>query len=139
MSSLEVHGIDHITIVSDDLEKSRQFYVDLLGMVQLDRPDFGFPGMWFLAGTTMIHLNIAGENSGRPGFPDMGAISPSQGLHYAFLVDDCDAAAERMAEAGYQLFDGPRSRPDGARQFYIRDPDDHLVEICSAPPADRVK
>ena len=125
--------MDHITLVVVDLEATRKFYVDIIGMGEVERPDFGFPGLWFQLGDTQIHLNVAGERAGKPGLPDMGASSPSQGFHFAFSVADAEKAAAQFTDLGFEIIDGPRPRPDGAVQFYVRDPDGHLVEICDAP------
>ena len=48
-AGIEVGGIDHVTIVVEDLERSRHFYCDVLGMRAIERPEFPFPGLWFLA------------------------------------------------------------------------------------------
>jgi len=130
---IRVNTIDHITLVVSDLERSAKFYTDLLGMEPVDRPDFGFPGRWFQAGSTQIHMNVEGEEAGKAGLPFQGATRVTRGFHYAFEVDDCDGAAARLAELGVPIEEGPFSRPDGARQMYIRDPDGHFVEICSPP------
>jgi len=37
---------DHFTIVTDQLEATRSFYVDLLGMREGPRPPFPVPGLW---------------------------------------------------------------------------------------------
>ncbi|MGK0187272.1 MAG: catechol 2,3-dioxygenase-like lactoylglutathione lyase family enzyme [Verrucomicrobiales bacterium] len=132
---LKARTFDHITLVVADLEASRAFYVDLIGMEQVPRPDFGFPGMWFQLGTAQIHLNIASDAAGRAGQGDMGAGSPPQGVHFAFSVDDCDIAVGQFTEQGIAIEAGPRSRPDGARQAYVRDPDGYLVEITSPAQA----
>jgi catechol 2,3-dioxygenase-like lactoylglutathione lyase family enzyme len=130
-----VGAIDHVTIISADLDRTREFYTGVLGMKRVERPDFGFDGLWFEAGATQIHVNPAGKHGGRAGIPDGGARMPSIGFHLAFWVDDCRQAADRLAAAGIELIDGPRSRPDGVMQFYIYDPDGHLIEICSGPSA----
>ena len=130
---LKARTFDHITLVVADLDASRAFYVDLIGMEEVPRPDFGFPGLWFQLGTAQIHLNIASEAAGRPGQGDMGAKSPPQGVHFAFSVDDCDVAVGQFRDLGIAIEAGPRSRPDGARQTYVRDPDGYLVEVTSAP------
>ena len=128
-----VQPIDHITIVVADLERSIAFYRDVLGMQQVERPDFGFPGAWFQAGDTFIHMNISGPEAGQAGLPDLGSSMPARGFHYAFVVEDCDDAARRLGERGIEIITGPRSRPDNWRQLYIYDPDHHLIELCSAP------
>ncbi len=66
-TTLGVKGIDHVTLVVADLERSREFYVGLLGMAEVPRPDFGFPGLWFQAGNTLIHLNVEGDEAGPAG------------------------------------------------------------------------
>src|SRR5688572_23821321 len=49
---LRVKSIDHATFVVKDLERSRRFYVDGLGMDEVPRPAFSFDGLWFQAGAT---------------------------------------------------------------------------------------
>jgi len=134
-SLLEVQSLDHVTIVAADLDRTRAFYVGILGMREVHRPHFGFPGLWFQTGTTQIHVNVAGsECGGRAGIPDGQACTPSQGFHIAFSVEDGPEAARRLAQAGFKIIDGPRLRPDGVHQFYLYDPDGHLIEICSFSP-----
>ncbi len=131
LSSLKVKTIDHVTLVVKDLERSRQFYCDLLGMAEIARPNFGFPGLWFQAGNTQIHMNVEGPEAGTAGMPPFDGESPSRGFHFAFEVEDCDAAAEQLRQMGIEIVTGPRPRPDGPRQMYIYDPDNYLVEIYS--------
>ena len=130
---LGVKGIDHITIVADDLDRSAEFYVGLLGMQPVARPAFGFPGRWFQAGQTYIHLNLSSPEAGSAGVATSGGSRTSRGFLFAFEIDDCDGAAEELQRRGVDIVDGPRSRPDGARQLYVRDPDGHLVELFSGP------
>jgi catechol 2,3-dioxygenase-like lactoylglutathione lyase family enzyme len=131
LSTLNVKTIDHVTIVVKDLERSRQFYEDLLGMNATTRPAFGFPGLWFQAGDTQIHTIVTGPEAGPAGMPPFEGTCPSRGFHFAFEVEDCDAAAEQLRQLGVEIVAGPRSRPDGPRQLYIYDPDNYLVEIYS--------
>lgn len=130
-SLISVKTIDHITLVVKDLDKASRFYRDVLGMRPVDRPAFSFPGAWFQAGDTQIHMNVAGEEAGEPGIRVIGARSASRAFHFAFEVDDCDAAGEELAGHGIKIEIAPRDRPDGARQMYVRDPDGHLVELYS--------
>ena len=132
---IRVKGIDHITIVVKDLDRTRAFYVDVIGMQEVPRPDFGFPGLWFQAGSTQIHLNVEGPEGGRAGLASQGGSNMTRGHHYAFLVDDAVAAARRIEALGLTLAAEPRSRPDGAIQMYVRDPDDYLIEVGQATGA----
>lgn len=132
--TLGVRTIDHVTLVVADLERSRKFFAGLLGMEERPRPDFGFPGLWFQAGATQIHLNVASPEAGTPGL-QYDAESITRALHVAFLVDDAQAAADILRERAVEIIAGPRSRPDGAIQLYILDPDGHQIEITSPAPA----
>ncbi len=131
--AIRVKTIDHVTIVVEDIQRSSDFYTKVLGMQQIDRPNFGFPGAWFQAGNTQIHLVLQSEKAGSAGIGEFDGLDPSLSFHYAFDVDDCDAAAKRLTELGLQIVVGPRQRPDGARQVYVYDPDGHLIELCSNP------
>ncbi len=128
---VRVRGLDHVTIVVTDLDRSARFYTEVLGMDLVERPAFGFPGRWLQADDAQVHLNLAGPEAGPAGLAGPGGTSLSRGFHYAFRVVDCDAAAAHLAALGHAIIDGPRSRPDGARQLYLRDPDGHLVELFS--------
>jgi catechol 2,3-dioxygenase-like lactoylglutathione lyase family enzyme len=125
---IRVNSLDHVTIVVKDLAATRRFYVDILGMTEVPRPAFSFAGQWFQAGPTLIHTILEFEGSGKAG---SGACANSRGHHFAFLVDDCYAAAKRIEAMGLPFVSPPKQRPDGAIQLFINDPDGHLVELCS--------
>ena len=128
-----VKWIDHVTLIVKDLERSRQFYCDLLGMEQIERPGFSFGGSWFQAGKTQIHLILQHENSGPAGEDKSTQTKSSRNRHFAFEVEDGPAAAEVLEQLGIPLVSGPQTRPDGVLQLFVNDPDGHVVELCSLP------
>ena len=134
MSVIEVESIDHITFVVQSLETSRKFYVDLLGMQEVARPNFDFKGAWFQAGSTLVHLILEHEQSGIAGAPADQKRS-TRAHHFAFRLADAKAAWEALQESGVKLdvVSEPKFRPDGAVQFFLADPDGHQVEITSEP------
>ena len=125
---IRVKSLDHVTIVVKRLAATRKFYVDALGMDEVARPNFPCAGQWFKAGATLIHTILEFEGSGRAG---SAACANSRGHHFAFLVDDCYAASQRIAELGIAFVSPPKKRPDGAIQLFVNDPDGHLIELCS--------
>lgn len=125
-----VKSLDHVTIVVKDLAATRRFYVEALGMDEVARPNFSFAGQWFQAGATLIHTILEYEGSGRAG---AAAERNTRGHHFAFLVDDAIAAGDRMESLGVEIASPAKRRPDGATQVFVRDPDGHLVELCSLP------
>ncbi|MCA9021892.1 MAG: VOC family protein [Planctomycetaceae bacterium] len=127
--NLKVQSFDHITLVVKDLEASRQFYVDFLGMDHVPRPAFTFDGHWFQIGNQQIHLILEHDQSGRA-----GNASPEQNTrthHFAFQVADAKQAYEKAVEQGIPIVSPPKSRPDGATQTFVNDPDGHIIELCS--------
>ena len=128
---VQAKRFDHMTIISADLDATRHFYVDLLGLEEVARPNFPFPGLWFQLGDVAIHVTQSDENSGLAGWGDRQVKITSRGHHYAFEVDDCIAATHKLEQAGVKIASPPQTRPDGIKQVYFYDPDGHLVELYS--------
>jgi catechol 2,3-dioxygenase-like lactoylglutathione lyase family enzyme/uncharacterized protein YunC (DUF1805 family) len=129
--SVGVKSIDHVTLVVKDLEKSRHFYVDVLGMREVRRPAFSFAGLWFQAGKTQIHLILEFSGSGPAGNLLPAEQRSSRTQHIAFEVDDAEAAEARLRELNVPQLAGTKQRPDGILQMYVCDPDGHVIELCS--------
>lgn len=131
---IHVKAIDHATLIVKDLERSRRFYVDTLGMRQIPRPAFSFEGLWFQAGKTQIHLILEFSGSGPAGNLLAADLRSSRTQHVAFEVDDATAVVPHLSESQIQILSGPKPRPDGYMQVFVTDPDGHVIELCSAPP-----
>ena len=135
MPAIEVETIDHLTLVVKDLAASRRFYVDLLGMQEVPRPNFDFAGSWFQAGKTLIHLILEYSGSGPAGVWSPEKTRSTRTHHFAFRVADALDAWEALQASDYPLdvITHPKFRPDGAVQIFLADPDGHVVEITSEP------
>jgi len=132
-SAIRVKSIDHATFVVKDLERSRRFYAQALGMRQVPRPAFSFDGMWFQAGKTQIHLILEFSRSAPAGNLLSAERRSSVSQHTAFEVEDAAAAVGPLKELGIPIVDGPKLRPDGYVQVFVTDPDGHVIELCSPP------
>jgi catechol 2,3-dioxygenase-like lactoylglutathione lyase family enzyme len=130
---IRVAAFDHVTIVCADLDASRRFYVDFLGMLEVPRPAFGFAGLWFQVGNTQIHATQSSPEAGQAGWGERGNSVISRGHHFAFAVDDVSEAREFALEHGVRIASPVQQRPDGYKQLYLYDPDGHLVELVSPP------
>jgi catechol 2,3-dioxygenase-like lactoylglutathione lyase family enzyme len=116
--------LNHVALHVADLDKSVAFYRDVLRLEPMGRPAFDFPGAWFRLGADQeLHL-IAGRTR--------EVISHNRGNHFALLVDDFDAWEAYLIENNIP-FAPRRTRPDGALQLYVIDPDGHYVELCTPP------
>lgn len=133
MSLLQVKAFDHITLVVADLERSRNFYVGLLGMQEVPRPAFSFAGSWFQIGPIQIHLILQHEQSGPAGIHVPKHLATTRTHHFAFEIADAAAAEPVLREQGAKIVSPAKFRPDGAVQVFVEDPDGHVVELCTPP------
>jgi catechol 2,3-dioxygenase-like lactoylglutathione lyase family enzyme len=123
--------LQHCGLVVSDLERSRRFYGETLGLEEVSRPpNFTFAGTWFRLGDDEIHLLAEADTTGPAGMPDPGAgIAGGLVTHIALEVDDLSAWQERLDERGVPLASGPMPRGDGVMQFFVFDPDGYVVEL----------
>jgi catechol 2,3-dioxygenase-like lactoylglutathione lyase family enzyme len=130
---MDIRKADHVALLIKNVERSRQFYSQVLGMRDIPRPEsFHFPGAWLTMGDFQIHL-IGEEVEGRakqvnPGYY-ADEVALGRGTHLAFEVDDLEAAMRHLHAQGVEVVGGPRPRGDGVQQMYIRDPDGYIIEL----------
>lgn len=124
---LKVWAVHHVTLVVDDLERSTRFYRDVMGMQAAFRPDFGFPGLFFEAGNTQIHLIPRSGWHIKESTPHQ-AEGPDA-CHFAFELDDAVAARAVLAKHNVEVLRGPRQNKAGWVQLWIKDPDGYVLEL----------
>ena len=124
-------SFDHVTLICADLEATRRFYVDILGMTEVPRPAFKFPGLWFQIGNMQIHATQESPESGKAGWANQGGKIVSRGHHIAFAVEDVSEALKIVELHGVRVASPLQQRPDGFKQLYLYDPDGHVVELVS--------
>ena len=63
MSSF-LDSLDHITVITKDLKKTKDFYVNILGMnIDYNRPPFKFDGIWLsLNKRAVVHVVVKEEH-----------------------------------------------------------------------------
>ena len=63
MSSF-LDSLDHITVITKDLKKTKDFYVNILGMnIDYNRPPFKFEGIWLsLNNRAVVHIVVKNEH-----------------------------------------------------------------------------
>lgn len=125
--------LHHVSLPVTDLERSRRFYLEILGLKEIARPPFDFPGAWFEVGGGQLHL-IVGENSTFRGEKGLD----SRDVHFAIRVRSYHEAKEFLESKGYSteadehdpmtLKASPKATA-GFPQLYILDPDRHVIEI----------
>ena len=53
---MEIKRIDHYSIRTLDVEASRRFYTEIIGLKVGPRPPFDFPGVWLYKGERLVPL-----------------------------------------------------------------------------------
>ena len=119
------HGLGHIAIYTKDLEESIAFYTKIGGSV-IDRADPPGKRLALVAfgGLTLELLQFPNGVTGTE-----GCIS-----HFAVAVDDVDAAAKALQEAGVDTFETENTvvLPDtfgGLDNRFFRGPSGERIEL----------
>jgi catechol 2,3-dioxygenase-like lactoylglutathione lyase family enzyme len=126
-------AINHYLIRSEDLEQSRAFYEDVLGMSQIPRPEFPFPGYWLgVAGATQVHLaqgRIENASLYFIGSPP-GVAKKNSGVidHIAFLASEPQNFMTHLKEKAVP-FRARYLAESNLFQLFVQDPDGVTVEI----------
>lgn len=119
---MAITGMNHFTILTDDVEATREFYCTLLDLTVGWRPNFNFPGLWLYAGGVPILHVIGGKAKA-----DLkaGVID-----HMAFSATDLPGTAKHLTERGI-AYDLRRlaNTADGQWQLFFNDPNGARVEF----------
>jgi catechol 2,3-dioxygenase-like lactoylglutathione lyase family enzyme len=113
---MTIQQIDHVSVIITEIERSRRFYRDLLGLKEIPKPrTFDFVALWFELGPTQLHLLQK---------PQADTISPR---HFALRVADVAAARRHLTERGVPFEE--TTKIPGADRVFVRDPDGNRIEI----------
>ena len=113
---LQISQIDHCSVIITDVERSRRFYRDVLGLKEINKPrTFDFVVLWFDLGNMHVHLLLKEE-------PD--TVSPR---HFALRVADAAKARAYFRQHGLTIQE--TTLIPGADRFFIHDPDGNRIEI----------
>jgi lactoylglutathione lyase len=124
-------GIGAITLFTEDLERSKQFYLDVFGLpVAFEDEDSAV----FKFGATMVNLLrvAAADELIRPA--TVARREAGSGFVFTIDVDNVDAVCAELARRGAALLNGPMNRPWGIRTASFADPDGHIWELAQALP-----
>lgn len=147
------HRFNHLHIIATDVNVTTQWYADNLGLKPrrrtVPRPT-GEPGtrrsLWSNAvrcdNVSLVIFGAPRTEAERPGwYPEVASITdlePTEGTHFdhiAFSYRDIEPVFERMKSSGVEIVK-PIAEDPGymIKSFFVRAPDDMLVEIIEAKP-----
>jgi glyoxylase I family protein len=128
---LSIEMIHHVSLPVRDLARAKAFYSQVLGLSEIERPAFDFPGAWYAIGDQQLHLIVAE----RATFREHGI--DSRDIHFAIRVGSYRGAVRHLEAKGYssdamdelrRMKEKPRGRA-GFPQLYVLDPDRNVIEI----------
>jgi len=130
---MQIDGLHHVALPCADLECSRRFYQEVLGLTEIPRPNLPVAGAWFrVGGSQELHL-VVGD--GQATFRAPKGMDTND-IHFALRVTSYRQALDALKVQGYREDASPED-PMGIRtstrvgypQMYVLDPDRNIIEI----------
>ncbi len=125
--------MEHYLVLSDDIDKTKDFYCDVLGMREGFRPKLDFPGYWLYVGDVPC-LHIAEWQTYAVWTKEVGipissrAASTGAVDHIAFNASGFDDMRARLNARGIHTNEN-RLDEIGLRQLFIYDPNGVPIEL----------
>ena len=116
-------AVHHVSFRVKELEPALHFYRDILGLLPIERPDFGFPGAWLQADSgTQVHIIVAPKEDALP----PGKLTPIDN-HTAFAIDDYEATRDYLRAQGLEVLE---TNPKQG-QMWVADPSGNVIEFTT--------
>jgi glyoxylase I family protein len=135
-----IKAIDHIGIMTNDLEKSVKFYTDVLGFSIATKMEMAE------AGFSVVFVEKAGSKIELMGYRGKNAPKRSKGVeiaigghsipindHISFSVDNIEDTVTGFKEKGVIFNLEPMELEGGMKLASFKDPDGVLIELIEHP------
>jgi lactoylglutathione lyase len=149
---MKVESVYHVGFTVSDIERSIEFYRDVLGMSLYRRQQGTAPYLATITGFEGVRLEVAllkaPEGGGmlellqyvsHPAAATDRATNRPGNAHLCFKVSDIRAACDELRRKGVRLISDPAEITAGVHQgaygVYLRDPDGFTVELFQPPAA----
>ncbi len=130
---MPVTELNHYFVRANNLERTKNFYCDILGFEVMPRPDFPFPGYWLgVGGKIQVHMGPAGVPNQELYYlgTTPKSASDNSGVvdHIAFLATDHEKLQKHLEAKGIERRN--RYLPEFKLfQTFIKDPDGLVIEL----------
>ena len=130
---MPLSSMEHLLVLSDDIETTKDFYCEVLGLREGERPPLEFPGYWlYLGEVACVHVAERGAYAAHARTIGLDASGQAQGSgaidHIAFAASDYEEVAGRLERHGIEAIENAIPAA-GLRQLFVRDPNGVLIEI----------
>ena len=110
----------HTALLVANIDRAETFYGGVLGLAKVKR-SLSYAGAWYQLGNYQIHLIEDSTYTTAPHNTEKWGRNP----HIAFGVDDLDAIAAALQQAGYLT----QLSASGRAALFTHDPDGHVIEL----------
>lgn len=117
---MAISGMNHFTVLTDDVERTVAFYEAAMGLAAGARPDLGFPGAWLYAGGNAV-LHVVGGKAKEQ-------LTPGVIDHMAFTATGLSATLDRLDALSIR-YAHRRQAGAGTWQVFFFDPNGARVEL----------
>ena len=120
--------LQHVLVLTDDLDATKAFYCEVLGLAVGERPLLPFPGYWLYSGGVAC-VHVAERASYEAQCARLGlSAKPSPVDHVAFEADGYEQPLERLQAAGVEATTNAVAA-SGVRQIFFDDPNGARIEL----------
>lgn len=126
--------MEHLLVLTDDIDATRDFYCQVLGLEAGERPALEFPGHWLYVGEVpAVHVAERAAYSAHARTLGMSASQEAEGGtgaidHIAFNGSDYEEIAARLEQHGVEARRNAVPAA-GLRQLFLKDPNGVTIEI----------
>lgn len=118
---IEVTSCLHVAVMVSNLNRSIEFYSDILGLSKVDR-DLNYPGIWYQLGDLQIHLI---EDLNYQPNVTIDLTKSTRNPHIALGVGDLEAAKHQLLAANCVV----KMSNSGRAALFTQDPDGNAIEL----------
>jgi glyoxylase I family protein len=118
---VEVTSCLHVAIMVSNLNRSIEFYSNILGLKKVDR-DLKYPGIWYQIGYLQIHLI---EDLNYQPNVTIDLFKSTRNPHIALGVRDLDVAKQQLLAANCLV----KMSNSGRAALFTQDPDGNAIEL----------
>jgi glyoxylase I family protein len=118
---IEVTNCLHVAVMVSNLNRSIEFYSNVLGLTKVDR-DLKYPGVWYQLGDLQIHLI---EDLNYQPSVEIDLSKSTRNPHIAMGVRDLEVAKQQLLTANCVV----KMSNSGRAALFTQDPDGNAIEL----------
>jgi glyoxylase I family protein len=118
---IEITSCLHVAVMVSNLDRSIEFYSNILGLKKVDR-DLKYPGIWYQLGDLQLHLI---EDLNYQPSVEIDLVKSTRNPHIALGVRDLEVAKHQLLAANCVV----KMSNSGRAALFTLDPDGNAIEL----------